>query len=57
MAYKMEGDIGGEGRDPACRQLCGFYLYGRRKAETLLLMRRMKERGSNSLDSRVVYLK
>lgn len=35
----------------------GFYLYGRRNADTLLLMRRMKERGSISLDSRVVYLK
>lgn len=35
----------------------GFYLYGRKNADTLLLMRRMKERGSISLDSRVVYLK
>lgn len=32
------------------------YLYGRRKAETLLWMRRMKERGSISVESRVEYL-
>lgn len=38
-------------------QMMQVYLYGRRKAETLLLMRRMKDRGSISLDSRVVYLK
>ena len=48
----------GEGEGcPVHQQLREFYLYGRRKAETLLLMRRMKERGSISLDSRVVYLK
>lgn len=32
------------------------YLYGRRKAETLLWMRRMKERGSISVESRGEYL-
>lgn len=47
----------GGGHDPVFQSLCALYLYGRRKAETLLLMRRMKERGSISLDSRVVYLK
>lgn len=48
---------GGGGHDPVLQQLYELYLYGRRKADTLLLMRRMKERGSISLDSRVVYLK
>lgn len=56
MACKVKGgDVGDH--DLVLRRLCELYLYGRRKAETLLLMRRMKERGSISLDSRVVYLK
>lgn len=59
VACRVEGDVRGWGRghDLVLQQLCDVYLYGRRKAETLLLMRRMKERGSISLDSRVVYLK
>lgn len=51
-------DRGGWGSRSGASEAVGrFYLYGRRKADTLLLMRRMKERGSISLDSRVVYLK
>uniref|UniRef100_A0A3B4X0C8 Sushi domain-containing protein n=1 Tax=Seriola lalandi dorsalis TaxID=1841481 RepID=A0A3B4X0C8_SERLL len=54
----LEGGGGCRGLAIRCISNCvTFYLYGRRKAETLLLMRRMKERGSISLDSRVVYLK